>query len=810
MEKEEKSYQTRAWGLLLSGLILLFFSPALTKTFIFRDSFNLFYPYKAFVAQCLRGFSVSTWNPFETMGSSFIGELSPGWFYPANILYMVFPVEPAFRVFMVGHYLLAGIFMWLMLRDLKAGGAASACGALSFTLSGYLLSQNGMPDMLVTSAWLPGCLFFLIRYIRARSRLWFFMFSISLFMPLLAGKAEGVIVLGMAAAGWIIIWDEAGSSIKERVITLAKIMPLAGAIGLILSMVQFLPSFELGRLSMKGEGFGLEIATLWSFHPARLLEFIISSPWGRFWPEMDFRGQSLTGWEGHYPWAISQYMGIPILCGALFALVRASWSKRLLVGAALLAALIFSMGAHSFLYPLVHRLVPPFRIFRYPEKYMVLVVLILSIAGALGISGMIQYLMLERSRRSRSAFGLGAAIVGLAALTLFVLKEFAGNTFFSFGTVSLSPDYFIDQLFHALFVLIALFGIFALAGLRFFRGGAIGMSILLLMALDINISNRWIIPYADPEIYSFEPAALSVIREHSDSHGLGYFNEDGRTQLGRFRVMREPMKSPGAAIGTIEGAYGFERYRRWERHTLLPNFNFNLGIEELTGYTAAPTADFDLIMKSHLTRKTMALFNVRYVIGPGAGDVPELEELPLIGARYSYGFKVLEIPEAFPRAYLIGRSMRVQNAMDDLSYLESHDFQKAVILDDDPGLPSSELESDLGIIPAEVVSYSPEEVRIKVQAPAGSYLVLSDSFYPGWEAFIDGKPTPIFRANYLVRAIWVEAGEHEVVFRHRLVSYLVGRAVSGCGFFLVLVIVAYQALVGIKSPKPQSEHPAGK
>ena len=76
---------------------------------------------------------------------------------------------------------------------------------------------------------------------------------------------------------------------------------------------------------------------------------------------------------------------------------------------------------------------------------------------------------------------------------------------------------------------------------------------IALISFDLFYANHWIIPYSDPEIYNFEPAALSVIREHSKSHDLDYFDDKGDPRLGRFRVMREPMAGPGDAIGTIEG-----------------------------------------------------------------------------------------------------------------------------------------------------------------------------------------------------------------------------------------------------------------
>ena len=69
-------------------------------------------------------------------------------------------------------------------------------------------------------------------------------------------------------------------------------------------------------------------------------------------------------------------------------------------------------------------------------------------------------------------------------------------------------------------------------------------------------------------------------------------------------------------------------------------------------------------------------------------------------------------------------------------------------------------------------------VRIRVHANRGTWLVLSDLCYPGWEAYIGNLRTHIFPANYAGRAVWVPEGEHEIRFVYRPMSVRVGRVVS--------------------------------
>jgi hypothetical protein len=83
----------------------------------------------------------------------------------------------------------------------------------------------------------------------------------------------------------------------------------------------------------------------------------------------------------------------------------------------------------------------------------------------------------------------------------------------------------------------------------------------------------------------------------------------------------------------------------------------------------------------------------------------------------------------------------------------------------------------------------PEHVRIAVRAAADSLLVLSDSWFPGWVATVDGAEVPIERANILFRAVLVPAGEHVVEFRYQPRSLQVGAMVSAASILMSVVLL---------------------
>ncbi len=91
---------------------------------------------------------------------------------------------------------------------------------------------------------------------------------------------------------------------------------------------------------------------------------------------------------------------------------------------------------------------------------------------------------------------------------------------------------------------------------------------------------------------------------------------------------------------------------------------------------------------------------------------------------------------------------------------------------------------------AEVTAYTPEIVRVRTESAAPALLVLSDSFYPGWSATVDGLPAPIYATNALFRGVVVPAGSHEVVFQFVPSRWAVGWGLTALGGLLLLLACA--------------------
>ncbi|MDO8692376.1 MAG: YfhO family protein [Dehalococcoidia bacterium] len=94
-----------------------------------------------------------------------------------------------------------------------------------------------------------------------------------------------------------------------------------------------------------------------------------------------------------------------------------------------------------------------------------------------------------------------------------------------------------------------------------------------------------------------------------------------------------------------------------------------------------------------------------------------------------------------------------------------------------PGLPAEALSAGAGG-QASILSYQPERVLVQANLASPGYLVLADSYYPGWRAFVDGREQPVLRAEYLFRAVYLPAGAHQVEFRYEPGSFRWGMAIS--------------------------------
>jgi hypothetical protein len=147
---------------------------------------------------------------------------------------------------------------------------------------------------------------------------------------------------------------------------------------------------------------------------------------------------------------------------------------------------------------------------------------------------------------------------------------------------------------------------------------------------------------------------------------------------------------------------------------------------------------------------------------------------------------VFENRFALSRAYLANNYQVIQDdkaALEAIHQNESPWLSPVILEDDSPTFSSAEFPTNPGSV--RIREYGINEVELEVEADEPCLVVLTDGFYPGWKAFVDGDERPVLRANFLFRAVEVAPGSHSVVFRYMPASVLRGAIISLASLLLI-------------------------
>ncbi len=143
---------------------------------------------------------------------------------------------------------------------------------------------------------------------------------------------------------------------------------------------------------------------------------------------------------------------------------------------------------------------------------------------------------------------------------------------------------------------------------------------------------------------------------------------------------------------------------------------------------------------------------------------------------------VYELFDYYPRAFMVPKA-EVLEPEEIKEHLLAGDFEpkQKVFLEEE-----IEWGAKGGFAASSQIKEAKDQlVRIETQASGDGFLFLSDPYYPGWKAFVDGKTTKIYRANYAFRAVPLEEGKHEVVFKYEPESFKWGAMISFLSFSLI-------------------------
>lgn len=165
---------------------------------------------------------------------------------------------------------------------------------------------------------------------------------------------------------------------------------------------------------------------------------------------------------------------------------------------------------------------------------------------------------------------------------------------------------------------------------------------------------------------------------------------------------------------------------------------------------------------------------------------------------YNKEINIDELTDVLPRAAIfydveiINDNEKILNKLKDKNF----DIFKTLILDEP--IPENIKESikkysKSGNSSAQITEYKTRMVRINAMMDRPGFLMLNDLYYPGWKAYVDGVKTKLYNADYLFRAVYLTQGKHNVVFRYKPVSFLIGSVISmltfSCSIVLLIIFI---------------------
>jgi len=748
-------------GLIGLAVLGFFWQAALLQgTFFVQDMMIQNYPFRDFFSRALKEGSLPLWAPQINCGFPLFAEGQAGVLYPFNFLAaLLLPTYAALNYNIVLHFWLAGAGVYGFLRTLECRPVAALVGGLSYCCSGYLVVRAMSPNYLDACAWLPVCLLLVeLGFRRGAWRLGLAA-GVVVGMQWLAGHPQAALYSMGASSlyalyrGWRQGWGP--------VLWFAAGVP---TLGLGLAAVQILPTAELVQVSSRGQGLGLEQFLSMSLPPERLLTLLLPNLFGN-----DASG-SYWGQRDGFFIQLCPYMGVLPLFLSLVALRRRRDQYTCFFCGLACLALVLALGRYTEVFALLYE-IPGLKFFRIPSRFLLWLALAVAILAGLGLD----HLLRSPRRVGAGSWWAAGFLAALALAAAWTNKEVLwgemGALSHQGGERLVGLLLYQGELRFDLARCLVLLGLGAALASSQGRGGwrlravpwvAAGGVYLDLFSFGASFNG-----VLDPQVYLREPETASHIRqdaqpqagmdprllsliseENSAYNWHGGWAVDQRSYQKYPQTLRMYTASLYGLAGVLPGWSPLHLSRHWEFMRCYP------GVMDLAG--------------------------VQYVLSSRPLSGRNLEALT------EGEVKVYRNHTPLPRAYLVAGYRVVGDTRQRLEMLTNPGFdpRREVLLEVDPQLPHPPAE-----LPAQVQvqHYAPEEVRLRVEGGQGGLLVLSDTFYPGWHALVEGRERPILQANHVFRAVTLSPGEREVVFRYEPSSFRRGAWISA---LMVLVIGA--------------------
>jgi len=771
---------------ILLGLLVIVFKDVIFFDYVFvkRDISRYYYPIRTLITNIFRSGQIPLWNPHLFCGLPLHAAIQHSVFYPLSLIYYILGTTKGLSLFIIVHIFLSGFFMYLFTRSRNISEQGSLLSAITFAFSGYIMSALNLTIALCAVAWFPLAMMLFLKGIRARSYKYSIGLGVVLTLMFLAGDPSIVIstiAIILFASVYIFIERYIKNSRADTFVIL-NLLITAGCF-LLFGAFQILPAIEYYTRTIR-LNMGWNESSLWSIPYSDLLSLII--------PYFNDLSYAIEDYWMRQSWLDNYYAGITTIILAAFALgiIRKSRLVQFLTAIALIT-LSICFGKYFIVYPLIYKVIPTIRMIRYPVRFFFICTFSISALAGIGYDCMRKIMVSQRAKKIAAAslfIGFLSALFAIA-ITFFAkdiavpiiakwMKAYGHDPAFNYTAL---PSLVYANIFNLRRTLlyISCFGLFLFLWPRTRNKKIISLAIFITVIFDLMLTNTGYEPTVE-ESYFKEPTP-----------NIRYVMGDKSL----FRICASPYSMHRFSRLTEKSYHkGIES----SKDRFVTNRMLEFGIYDMWGYDSTVLRrPLEVIkplynLKSPASTDLLNLLNVKYFSSHG-------------GTR-AYGYrKVHETPDGavylntryLPRAFLVRKVISVDSDNQALEYMLSKEFnpKKEIILEEEfaftrngPGSDAERRRDRIKKDKVDILRYSPNIVEISVRAKEPAFLLLSDTYYPGWKAYVDGSIKKIYRADYFLRAVEIPEGEHLIKFVYDPFSFRLGASITAIGLLLLLYI----------------------
>ena len=695
---------------------------------------------------------IPLWDPERLSGVVVVagfGDL----FYPTAWLRLVLPTTIAIDLAFVVHYVLAGFFLYLLLRLLRTSWLGAVVGGTAYQLSGLVISyaSPGHDGKLFVTALFPLMLIGLVLGIRRRRLEGFAVLGLAVGLALLSPQYQttqyALISAGIFAL-YLTFGEHEGLPVRERWQGLG--FALAGVLlGFGLSLIQVLPFLHYIPFSPRAGLRGFEWSTSYA------------TPWIHL-PELFSSGFTGTTMDGTYwgPNSLklhSEYLGLPVIGLAVLGAGSQGPRRKLVRWVLGITALFFlvALGSGTPFYRLWWALVPYVNKTRAPGIAFFQVAFGVSVLAAFGA---------ERLERRE---GRGLLVGALVTASVVALMGLTGT----FGAIAQAwAQSHQGEAPHDLVTAARTAG-------DAIRWGAVGSAVGLAVLAGLGLA------FLERRLPVRVFAILLILLVGGDlwraGHGFWRWSRPEAEQLAGDDVIRAVTRTPLP-------------YRLYDFASVYPpDALMAHDIPQVTGYHGNHLQTYlDLIggeVQQENLRRSLNLWKllaVRYLVAPDTVRVPGFHRV-LGPARTGLGQQVYlyEADTTPPYVRVVPAAVRALPSQIVPTLLDPRlDYNRLVLFDTTQRvnpLPVTAMPEPSSS-KAAIAAWTPGRMSLTLEpAPsAPAYVLVAENWYKDWRATVDDAPAPVYRGDQALITVPVPAGARRVELRFAAADYRTGRTVT--------------------------------